>query len=81
MPENPEIDLTQLAEKAKLIVSEFEGNVMECVEEPVAFGLKSVNITFSRDEAKGTSDDVEDKLNDLEEVASVTVADVRRGIG
>jgi elongation factor 1-beta len=81
MPEGVETDLEQLAEKVKLMVSEFEGNVMESKEEPVAFGLKAILVTFSRDEAKGTSDELEEAIEKLDEVASVVVADVRRGIG
>ncbi|MDP4012653.1 MAG: elongation factor 1-beta [Candidatus Nanoarchaeia archaeon] len=81
MPANPEVDLSQLTEEAKLIISEHEGNVMESKEEPVAFGLKAVLITFSRNEDKGTSDDIEEALSGLENVASVSVEDVRRGIG
>lgn len=81
MPEGVETNLEQLAEKAKLMISEAEGNVMGSKEEPVAFGLKAVIITFSRDEEKGSSDELEEAIEKLDEVASVTVSDVRRGIG
>lgn len=81
MPDSPETDLEQITEKAKLIISEFGGNVMESKEEPVAFGLKAILITFSRDEEKGTTDDIEEAISELDNVTSVAVADVRRGIG
>ena len=81
MPEGTETDLAALAEKCKLIISEYEGNVMESKEEPVAFGLKAILITFSRDEDKGSTDDIEEAIAKLDDVASATAVDVRRGIG
>ena len=64
-----------------LLISDFGGNVGNVVEEPVAFGLKSLNITFSMDESKGDTEPLEENITNLEQVQSVQVTDVRRAIG
>lgn len=83
MPESPEIDLTTLQEKAKSAISDFtkdEGEMRFAVE-PVAFGLKALNITFVMDEASGSPDDLEVTLSGMEGVQSAQVTDVRRALG
>jgi translation elongation factor aEF-1 beta len=49
--------------------------------QPVAFGLKSVNITFLMDEKKGGTDDLEAQITSVEGVNSVECTDVRRIVG
>jgi len=81
MPSSPEVDLTKITEEATKKVTAFEGEVGKTEEVPLAFGLKSLNIIFVRDEAKGSTDALEDEIATIEGVQSVEVTDVRRAIG
>ncbi len=83
MPESPEVDLTTIEEEAKKQITDFtkdEGEMRFAVE-PVAFGLKALNITFVMDEASGSPDDLEISLAEVEGVQSAQVTDVRRALG
>lgn len=82
MPESPETDLQSLAEEAKARILRYAGKTEYKVEEePVAFGLKAVKITFTADESKGSTEELEKSINDIESVNSCEVVDVRRAIG
>ncbi len=79
MPESLDVDLEALKSKAKETIEKNEGKVSGTKEEPVAFGLKSVIISFSLDENKEL-EPLEKELN-TEEVSSVQVIDMRRAFG
>ena len=81
MPEDVEQDLNNISNEAKKKVTDYGGSVMEVKEEPVAFGVKSVNVTFTVDESKGTTDALEEQIAKIKGVMSVNVTDVRRAIG
>jgi elongation factor 1-beta len=82
MPVSPETDLDKIEGEAKAKIIDFAGETEFRIEqEPVAFGLKSVNIIFVMDESKGGTDPLEEELKKLEGVQSVEVTDVRRAIG
>ena len=81
MPDSPETNLGELCEQAKKKISEFGGTVGKTEEVPVAFGLKSVDVMFSMPEEKGSTEDLEKQLEDLPNVNSVQVLDVRRAVG
>ena len=82
MPESPEVDLNKIEEEAKKKIIEFAGEGdMKTEQEPVAFGLKAVKIIFVMDEAKGSTEPLEDTLSDIEGVNSVEITDVRRAVG
>ena len=81
MPEDAEQDLNNISDEAKNKITAYGGSVMEVKEEPVAFGVNSVNITFTVDEAKGTTDALEEQISKIKGVMSVNVTDVRRAIG
>ena len=81
MPDSPEIDFEKIKEEATKIVSEFEGEVGKTEEEPIAFGLKALKVIFVIDEAKGSTDPIEEKISKIEGVKSVEATDVRRAIG
>ena len=81
MPEDAEQDLDKIAVEAKNLVEKAEGSVMEVKLEPVAFGVNSVNITFTVDEAKESTDVLEEAIAKIKGVMSVNVTDVRRAIG
>lgn len=81
MPESPESHLETIQSKATKIIEEFGGQVGRVDIEPVAFGLQSVNFAFVMDEAKGSTDELEKQINDVEQVQSVEITDVRRAVG
>ena len=82
MPESPEADLSLIEKKAKSEIKHFAGeSQFKVAVEPVAFGLKSLNITFVMDESKGSTEKLEQKIRDIENVSSAEVVDVRRAIG
>ena len=81
MPEDVEQDLDKISVEAKNLIGKAEGSVMEVKLEPVAFGVNSVNVTFTVDEAKGSTDVLEEAIAKIKGVMSVNVTDVRRAIG
>ena len=81
MPESPEVDLSAIEEKAKEAISNNKGELGKAVIEPIAFGLKALNLFVTADEAEGSPDEMEDALRALEGVQSCEVTDVRRAIG
>ncbi|MGM5484277.1 MAG: elongation factor 1-beta [Nanobdellota archaeon] len=81
MPESPEVDMESAQEKIEGKVKEFAGETeIRKNIQPVAFGLKAINITFVMDEEKGATDPLEEDLKSLEEISSVEVTDVRRAV-
>ncbi len=84
MPESPEIDLEAIYTASEKLIRAFtedaEGEMKKEIE-PVAFGLSALKITFVSDESKGSTDDVEAKIKELDGVSSVEIIDVRRAIG
>lgn len=84
MPASPEVDLEKLQTVLKEKTLSFTGLSEETMKfeiKPVAFGLKSINLTFIAEEKAGGTDAIEDQIKELEEVASVEVTDVRRALG
>lgn len=82
MPVSPDTDLAKLEENTQTIVQKFANNTDTKFEQkPVAFGLKSLNVTFIMDESLGSPETLEKELDSLEEVNSVETIDVRRAVG
>ncbi len=82
MPESPEVSLAEIEKEAKKKIIEFAGEGDTKVEEePIAFGLKSLNIIFIMDESKGSTEPLEDEVNNIKGVRSAEVTDVRRAVG
>jgi elongation factor 1-beta len=81
MPSSPDDDLSEITKKAKEMIANADGEVHKVEEVPIAFGLKSINIMFIRDEDKGSTDELENQISKLGNVNSVEVIDVRRTIG
>lgn len=81
MPEDPEVDLKIIRVKAKKIADEFGADLLDKDQiEPIAFGLKALKIMFILDESKG-SEELTDKILNIEGVSSAEVVDMRRAIG
>ena len=80
MPESPESDLESISSKATEIINSY-GEVGKKEIVPVAFGLNAINLIFVMDESKGSTDELEQKVRELDEVNSAEVTDVRRAVG
>ena len=83
MPESPETDLDVVRNEAIGMIDEFTGlEADKKIEEvPIAFGLKSLNVTFVMKEETGSTEPLELKLAEIPGVNSVDVIDVRRALG
>lgn len=82
MPQNPDIELSKIESELKQKIidfcnsTEFKTNI-----EPIAFGLKALNIIFVMDESIGSTEILEQKISQIDGIESVEVTDVRRAIG
>jgi len=82
MPQEPGIDLSKIEAQAKKEIIAFcNSQEFKTQIEPVAFGLKALNIFFVMDEAKGSTEKLENTISQLDGVESVEVTDVRRAVG
>ncbi|MFH1401312.1 MAG: elongation factor 1-beta [Nanoarchaeota archaeon] len=82
MPESPDIDLAAIKTAASAMIDEAVGagdRKDEII--PIAYGLKSLNLTFVMDESKGSPDPLADRICGIDGVNSCEVTDVRRSIG
>jgi translation elongation factor aEF-1 beta len=77
MPTSPDVNLENIQENAKKIVNEFGGTNKEYTIEPVAFGLKAVIVFFFYPDDKN-AEEIEKKLTEIENVASVQLIDMRK---
>lgn len=80
MPSSPEVSLEEIKNKVKDIINKEEGKREEFGEEPIAFGLKAVIVSFELDESKEL-ELIEEGIKAIEEVNSVQVIDMRRAFG
>ena len=81
MPDSPDTDLEKMSEQASEKISSFGGKVGKSEQEPVAFGLKALNIMFSMPEEKGSTEELENEIAGMPGLSSVQVTDVRRAVG
>ena len=82
MPQGTDIDISGLEVKAKNEIVDFCGSEEFKAEvQPIAFGLKALNLIFVMDESKGSTEELEKNIAQIEGVESVEVIDVRRAIG
>jgi elongation factor 1-beta len=82
MPDSPEIDLKVLIEQVKERLTEFGMKAFHSArEEPVAFGLKALDVIFLLDESNSNTDVLEAKIKELKGVQSTQILDVRRAVG
>ncbi len=77
MPDSPTVDLKQLSEHIKSVVSN-DGRMYACEVQPIAFGLKALLITFIVEDKEGGSEALEAAIARLDEVESVQVVAVTR---
>ena len=77
MPDSPEADLEAIKKETEEALKKLEGSQISFVEEPVAFGLISVIVTFARPELLD-QDPMTDALSKIEHVSSAEIIDFRR---
>ena len=77
LPESPDVDLEQIKIHAQNVVNE-DAELHKIDEEPIAFGLVSLNVMFIVDDGEGGTEVVEEKLAQIQGVSNVEVLDVRR---
>jgi len=82
MPQNTDADLSKIEAEAKKEIVDFcSSQEFKTQIEPIAFGLNSLNILFVMDESIGSTEKLESKISQIDDVESVEVTDVRRAIG
>ena len=82
MPQNTSADLSKIEAEARKEIVEFcDSQEFKTQIQPIAFGLKALDIFFVMDESKGSTEKLEQKISQINEVESVEVTDVRRAIG
>ncbi len=77
MPTSPEVSIEELKEKIQKILEEKEAKRTKLDDEPVAFGLKAINVFFEWPEEKEL-EEVENSLKETENVQSLQVTDMRK---
>ncbi|MEK6952417.1 MAG: hypothetical protein AABX29_05355 [Nanoarchaeota archaeon] len=80
MPEEPDTDLNKIFEELKEFVEKEGGKTGNPKIQEIAFGLKSLEISFAIDERKGT-EMFEDVARNIDGVGSVEVIGITRALG
>ena len=80
MPDGAEVEVQKLGEAALATVKKVapDARVQNIQFKPVAFGLKSVNVTVLMSDGAGGPDALEEAFNGLDGVGSATVAEMGR---
>lgn len=82
MPESVESDLAEIETKAAELIRKFSGETdIKAEKMPIAFGLKSLNITFIMDESIGSTEELEKNISEIDHIVNVECIDVRRAVG
>ena len=83
MPENVEANFDTITKKATEKIHHFlkENRPVQHEYKPVAFGLKSIDLTWSMQEDLGGTDDLEAAITEIDGVQNCECTDVRRAIG
>ena len=77
MPDSPEEDLEAI--KANIESSMPEGaKIHEIAEEPIAFGLVAIILSFITEDGEGGSEAVEEMVSAIDGVASIEITGVGR---
>jgi elongation factor 1-beta len=77
MPESPEMDVEKVKAEVKSSIPE-NTELHSIEEEPIAFGLVALKVMVVVDDAEGGTEQIEENLSKIEDVASIEVIDVRR---
>lgn len=77
MPEGPDMDMDKVKAEIKNLIPE-DTELHSIEEEPIAFGLVALNVMVVVDDGEGGTEQVEENLSNIDEIASLEVVDVRR---
>ena len=75
MPTGPEVDREQLRTRIEGALGE-NIKLQRVTERPIAFGLVALLVQVTMEEGVANPDDLEEELEELEDVESVTVEEV-----
>ncbi len=76
MPESPEVDTGRLEKEIRERLEEFDVEIKDIKQKPLAFGLKCIEVLLVFPDARGGTDEIESALSGLEGVASVEAGDI-----
>ncbi len=79
MPSSLDIDLKGLETSLKEVISEY-GEFGTSKEEPIAFGLKALVVSFVLEDKDGLMTSVEEAVAKIEGIQSFEVTDLRRAL-
>ncbi len=80
LPDSPQADLNHIETEARKALEEHGAKNISFVQEPIAFGLKSIKIKFAWPEEKNT-DIIDNSLGSIKHVSSAKIEDYRRAFG
>ena len=77
MPESPDVELDAIKETIKNSMPE-GAEIHEISEEPIAFGLVAIILSFITEDGEGGSEAVEAMVSEIDDVASFEITGVGR---
>ena len=80
MPSSPSVDLSVIEKTAEKIINSMHKTAVKIEEQPIAFGLKAMILSFAWNDAIET-EKVEAELQKIENVSSVETLDIRKAFG
>ncbi len=81
MPTNIKINLSNIEKEVIKKIDSFGGKIGKVNQEPIAFGLIALIISFFSDESKSNLDPLEESIKNIKDVESVNIIEVRRAVG
>ena len=80
MPDSPSADLKAIEKKAEEIINSMHKTQVKVEEQPIAFGLSAIILSFAWNDAIDT-ERLEAEFSKIEHVSSVELLDVRKAFG
>ena len=80
MPSSPSVDLKVIEKTAEKIINSMHKTAVKIEEQPIAFGLKAMILSFAWNDAIET-EKIEAELQKIENVSSVETLDIRKAFG
>jgi elongation factor 1-beta len=80
MPNSPEANLQAIEKKAEEVINSMHKTAVKVEEEPIAFGLKAIILSFAWNDEIDT-EKLEAELQKIENVSSVETLDIRKAFG
>ncbi len=80
MPSSPEADIRKIESETKSLLEKEGVKAVNFEEQPVAFGLRALIVLFVWPEERPL-EDIQEKMERIENVNSVQLLDIRRAVG